>query len=141
MASQTINRVIILGYLGKNPEAKLTSTGQMVCTFSVATSYDFKDKLDQKQERTEWHTMVAWGKIADYCAKYLKKGQQVYVEGRIQTRSWDDKNATKRYVTEIIVERIVAPSSHKNDESALDQYRLDNLSVRDEETSDDDLPF
>lgn len=141
MASQTINRVIILGYLGKNPEAKLTSTGQMVCTFSVATSYDFKDKADQKQERTEWHTMVAWGKIADYCAKYIKKGQQVYVEGRIQTRSWDDKNATKRYVTEIIVERIIAPFSQKNDERSQDQAQMESFGPTELDNPDDDLPF
>jgi len=141
MASQTINRVIILGYLGKNPEAKLTSTGQMVCTFSVATSYDFKDKTDQKQERTEWHTMVAWGKIADYCAKYIKKGQQVYVEGRIQTRSWDDKNATKRYVTEIIVERIIAPTLSKHDERSQDQAQMESFGPTELDNPEDDLPF
>ena len=97
-----INKVIIVGNLGKDPELRHTPTGQAVANFSVATSESWNDKAGQKQERTEWHRIVVWGKLGELCAKYLGKGRQVYVEGKLQTRAWDDKEGQKRYTTEVV---------------------------------------
>ncbi|MBI5874280.1 MAG: single-stranded DNA-binding protein [Deltaproteobacteria bacterium] len=93
---------MLVGRLGKDPEIKYTPSGTAVTNFTMATSENFKDKDGQKQERTEWHRIVAFGKLAEICGEYLAKGKQVYIEGRIQTRSWDDKNGNKRYTTEIV---------------------------------------
>lgn len=98
----SVNKVIILGRLGQDPELKYTPSGAAVCNFSVATSETWNDKNSgQKQERTEWHRIVVWGKLAELCNQYLSKGRQAFIEGRLQTRSWDDKNGQKRYTTEI----------------------------------------
>ncbi len=97
----SVNKVIILGRLGQDPELKYTPTGAAVCNFSLATSENWTDKSGQKQERTEWHRVVVWGKLAELCNQYLTKGRQAYLEGRLQTRSWEDKNGQKRYTTEI----------------------------------------
>lgn len=104
----SVNRVIILGHLGADPALKYLPSGQAVCEMRIATSEKFKDKQDQLQERTEWHTVVAWGKTAENCGEYLKKGRAAYVEGKLQTRSWDDKNTgEKRYMTEIVAQSVV----------------------------------
>jgi len=97
-----VNKVIIVGNVGRDPELRSTQSGQAVATFSVATSERFKDKEGQPQERTEWHRVVAWGRLAEICGEYLRKGKQVYVEGRLQTRDWEDKDGHKRYTTEVI---------------------------------------
>lgn len=97
-----VNKVIIIGNLGKDPELRHTPQGQAVATFPVATSENWTDKSGQKQERTEWHRVVVWGKLAELCAKYLGKGRKAYIEGRLQTRAWDDKEGQKRYTTEIV---------------------------------------
>jgi single-strand DNA-binding protein len=97
-----VNKVILVGNLGADPDMRYTPSGQGVCELRVATSDSWTDKNGQKQERTEWHRVVVWGKRAEVCAKYLSKGRQVFVEGRIQTRSWDDKDGNKKYMTEII---------------------------------------
>lgn len=97
-----INKAILVGRLGNNPEIRYTPSGAAVSNFNIATSEVFKDKSGQKQERTEWHRIVVWGKMAETCAEYLTKGRQVYIEGRLQTRSWDDKEGRKRYTTEIV---------------------------------------
>lgn len=97
----SVNKVIILGRLGQDPEMKYTPGGMAVCNFTLATSESWADKSGQKQERTEWHRIVVWGKLAELCNQYLTKGRQAYVEGSLQTRSWDDKNGQKRYTTEI----------------------------------------
>ncbi len=97
----SVNKVIILGRLGQDPELKYTPGGAAVCNFSLATSENWTDKSGQKQERTEWHRIVVWGKLAELCNQYLSKGRQAYLEGRLQTRSWDDKDGNKRYTTEI----------------------------------------
>lgn len=97
-----VNKVIILGRLGQDPELKYTPNGAAVCNFSVATSETWNDKNSgQKQEKTEWHRVVVWGKLAELCGQYLSKGRQAFVEGKLQTRSWDDKDGSKRYATEI----------------------------------------
>jgi single-strand DNA-binding protein len=97
-----VNKVILVGNLGADPEMRYTPSGAGVCEFRIATSESWTDKNNQRQERTEWHRVIVWGKRAEVCAKYLSKGRQVYVEGRIQTRTYDDKDGNKRYVTEII---------------------------------------
>ncbi|MBI4515083.1 MAG: single-stranded DNA-binding protein [Deltaproteobacteria bacterium] len=96
-----VNKVIIVGNLGKDPDVRFTPSGKAVCKFSVATSERWTDQQGQKQERTEWHNVVVWGKQAETCGQYLAKGRQVYVEGSIHTRSYDDKDGNKRYITEI----------------------------------------
>lgn len=98
-----LNKVMLIGHLGNDPELRTTASGQSVSNFTVATSENFKDASGNWQDRTEWHRVVAWGKLAEICNQYLKKGRQVYIEGRLQTRSWDDtKSGEKRYATEIV---------------------------------------
>jgi single-strand DNA-binding protein len=98
-----VNKAILVGRLGKDPETRFTPSGQGVCNFSLATDETFKDKNGERQKRTEWHRIVVWGKLAEICQQYLKKGTMVYVEGRIQSRSWDDKTTgQKRYSTDIV---------------------------------------
>ena len=97
-----VNKVILVGYLGADPDMRYTPSGQGVCELRLATSESWNDKNGQRQERTEWHRIVVWGKRAEICSKYLAKGRQVYVEGRIQTRNYDDKDGNTRYITEII---------------------------------------
>jgi single-strand DNA-binding protein len=97
-----VNKVILVGNLGADPDMRYTPSGQGVCELRLATSESWNDKNGQRQERTEWHRIVVWGKRAEVCSKYLSKGRQVYVEGRIQTRTYDDKDGNKRYITEII---------------------------------------
>ncbi|MCS6911709.1 MAG: single-stranded DNA-binding protein [Myxococcales bacterium] len=103
----SVNKVIIVGHLGANPDLKYLPSGQPVCEMRVATTERFRDRSDQMQERTEWHRVVVWGKMGENCAKFLSKGRQVYVEGRLQTRSWDDKDGHKRYMTEIVADQVV----------------------------------
>ena len=97
-----VNKVILVGNLGADPDMRYTPSGQGVCELRIATSESWNDKNGQRQERTEWHRIVVWGKRAEVCSKYLAKGRQVFVEGRIQTRTYDDKDGNKRYITEII---------------------------------------
>ena len=105
---KSVNKVILIGNLGKDPELKYTPSGTAVAKFSIAPSYRFKDKNDQWQDQTEWHNVVAWARLAEIAGEYLKKGSKVYVEGRLQTRSWDDKNTNqKRYMTEVVVNDLV----------------------------------
>jgi single-strand DNA-binding protein len=106
MASRGVNKVTLIGHVGKDPEVKYTPGGKAVATFTVATNESFKGKDGSQQERTEWHRIVAWERRAEVVGEYLKKGQQVYLEGRLQTRSWDDKDGTKRYITEIVANDI-----------------------------------
>lgn len=97
----SVNKVILVGHLGKDPEMRYTPTGAGVCSFSLATNEFFQDRNGEPQKRTEWHRISVWGKNGENCSKYLKKGKQVYLEGRLHTRSWEDKNGQKHYATEI----------------------------------------
>lgn len=97
----SVNKVILVGRLGQNPEVRYTPSGSAVANFSVATNEAWTDKSGQKQERTEWHRIVVWGKLAELCSQYLAKGRQCYVEGRLQTREWTDKDGVKKYSTEV----------------------------------------
>ena len=101
-----VNKVIILGRLGQDPELKYTPSGAAVCNFSVATSESWADKSGQKQEKTEWHRVVVWGKLGELCNQYLAKGRQAFVEGSLQTRSWEGKDGSKRYTTEIVARNV-----------------------------------
>jgi len=103
----SVNKVIVIGHLGANPEIKYLPSGQPVCEMRIATSETYRDRNDQPAERTEWHRIVVWGKTAENCSKFLQKGRQVYVEGRLQTRSWDDKEGKKQYMTEIVANSVV----------------------------------
>jgi single-strand DNA-binding protein len=101
-----VNKVILIGNLGKDPELRYTPSGQPVASFSVATTERWTDKNGQRQDRTEWHNIVVWGKLAELTNQYLKKGRPVYIEGRITTRSWDDRDGNKKYRTEIVANQI-----------------------------------
>ncbi|HEY2028259.1 MAG TPA: single-stranded DNA-binding protein [Myxococcales bacterium] len=102
MAGSGVNKVILVGNLGKDPEVRYTPGGQSVANFTIATNENWTDKQGQKQERTEWHRIVVWGKAAELCGEYLSKGRQVYIEGRLQTREWTNKEGAKQYTTEVV---------------------------------------
>jgi single-strand DNA-binding protein len=101
-----VNKVILIGNLGKDPEVRFTPSGAAVANFNIATNESWTDKSGQKQERTEWHRIVVWGKLAELCGEYLKKGRQCYVEGRLQTREWTDKEGKKNYTTEVVAQTV-----------------------------------
>ncbi len=102
-----LNRAMIIGNLTRDPETRTTTTGQSVCNFSIATSSQWKDAQGVKQERTEYHSIVAWGKRAEICQQYLAKGRKVYVEGRLQTREWDAQDGSKKQRTEIVADNMI----------------------------------
>jgi single-strand DNA-binding protein len=115
-----LNKVMLIGHLGNDPERRETASGQSVVNFTLATSEGFKDSTGNFQERTEWHRIVAWGKLADICSQYLKKGRQVYLEGRLQTRSWDDsKTGEKKYATEIVCSDMQMLGSNRDSGSGM----------------------
>lgn len=144
-----INKVIIVGRLGNDPEVKTIGNGQTVTRISVATSEQWSDKDGKKQEKTEWHRIVTWGKLAEICGKHLSKGRQVYVEGRLQTNSWEDQQGQKRYSTEIVantVQFLGAPSDREQSSSAsssnhhpADQFQ--DFGPEPTFDSKEDLPF
>ena len=102
----SVNKVILVGNLGRDPETRYTTSGEAVTNVSIATTDTWKDKSGEKQERTEWHRVAFFGKLAEIAGEYLKKGSQVYVEGRLQTRKWQDKDGQDKYTTEIVADRM-----------------------------------
>jgi single-strand DNA-binding protein len=102
----SVNKVILIGNLGRDPELRYTAGGQPVASFSVATNERWNDREGKPQERTEWHRIVVWGKQAENCANYLAKGRTVYIEGRLQTREWEDKEGQKRQTTEVVAQTV-----------------------------------
>ena len=102
----SLNKVMLIGNLGKDPEVRFTASGQAVASFSLATSEKFKGKSGEMEERTEWHNITLWGKLAEIAGEYLSKGKTVYIEGRLQTRKWQDKNGNDRYTTDIVGDRM-----------------------------------
>lgn len=102
----SVNKIILVGNLGKDPELRYTTGGSPVASFSIATSERYKDRAGQQQEKTEWHNIIAWNKLAEICGQYLTKGKQVYIEGKIQTRSYDDRDGNKRTITEVIADQM-----------------------------------
>ena len=141
-----VNKVIIIGRLGADPELKTITSGQEVARLSVATSESWKDKQGEKQEKTEWHRIVVWGKLAELCGKYLAKGRQVYVEGRLQTRSWEDQQGQKKYATEIVamnVQFLGGGSEEKGNQSNNKESGNDFQDFGPEPSfdSNDEIPF
>ncbi len=111
----SVNKAILVGNLGKDPELRYTPSGTAVCTFSLATSERFKNKQGEQQDRTEWHNIVVWAGLAEICGKYLTKGKQVYIEGRIQNRSYDDRDGNKRYISEIVANEMQMLGGKRDD--------------------------
>ena len=105
--ARSLNKITLIGNVGKDPELRYTSSGVAVSNFSLATNEQWKDPDGNTQERTEWHNIVAWRKLAEICGEWLKKGKKVYIEGRLQYRSYDDKNGIKRYVTEVVAQDMI----------------------------------
>ena len=115
---KSVNKVILIGNLGKDPEIKYTPSGTAVAKFSLATNENYKDKSGQWQERTEWHNIVAWQRLAEIVGEYVKKGSKLYIEGRLQTSSWDDKETgQKKYKTEIVANDLVLLSGRGEGDS------------------------
>ncbi|MFZ5503293.1 MAG: single-stranded DNA-binding protein [Pseudomonadota bacterium] len=148
----SVNKAILIGRLGKDPETRYMTSGEAVTNVTLATSENWKDKSGEKQERTEWHNLVFYRRLAEIAGEYLKKGSQIYVEGRIQTRKWQDKEGKDRYTTEIVVnemtmlggkqsgggsfEVVEKPAANRGEESAKSapaKGGFDNF--------DDDIPF
>ena len=125
----SLNQVLLIGHLGKDPDLRHTQGGRAVCNFSIATSEVWTDNGGERHEKTQWHNIVAWGKMAESCHKYLAKGRMVFVEGALQTRSYEDKGGSKRYVTEILARAVkfLTPGGKKE--------------PREETPPEDDVPF
>lgn len=155
--SMSLNRAQIIGNLTKDPEVRQTPTGTLVASFTVATNHTWRDQNGNKQEKAEFHNMVAWGKLAEICQNYLKKGKKIFIEGRIQTRDWEGDDGIKRYKTEIISENMIMLGGRDGSEGgSYDNYaQPDNnfsepsnstpdFAAKDagaDEISIDDLPF
>ncbi len=136
-----VNKAILIGNLGKDPELRYTPGGQAVASFSLATGEKWKDKDGNMQDRTEWHNIVVWGRMAENAKEYLAKGRPVYIEGRIQTRSWDDKDGNKRYTTEIVAQRLQFLGSRGDQSSSPSAPPPEAPQPADLAGEDDDLPF
>jgi single-strand DNA-binding protein len=103
----SVNKVILVGHLGKDPEVRFTNTGSAVANFSIATSEQWNDRDGKKQERTEWHNIVVWRKLADVAEKYVTKGQLLYIEGKIRNKSWEDKDGNRKFATEVVGDNLI----------------------------------
>ncbi len=134
-----VNKVILIGNLGRDPEIRYTKNGQAVATFSLATTEKWKNKNGDREEKTEWHRIVAWGKLGEICGEYLTKGKQAYIEGRLQTREWEDKDGNKRTTTEIVASNMVMLSQAGGSRTAENSDPASN-SV-DADFEDEDIPF
>jgi single-strand DNA-binding protein len=149
----SVNKAILVGRLGRDPETRFTSSGQAVANFTLATDETFKDRSGERQKRTEWHRIVLWGKLAEISQQYLKKGMLVYIEGRIQTRQWEDKrDGQKKTTTEIVANVMRMLTSRAESGAASGQARSADIAsdagvAADEsaqsgpEISDEDIPF
>ena len=134
----SLNKVQLIGNLGADPEIRSTPNGAQVATFRVACSETWKDQSGQRQERTEWVTVVAWRQQAEIAQKYLHKGSKVYVEGKLQTRTWEDKNGGgKRYATEVLVDRFLMLDGRQGNNEGYAEHPADPQPQQ----SGDDLPF
>lgn len=143
----SVNKVILVGNLGRDPEVRFMPNGEAVCNFSIATTDTWKDKAGAKQERTEWHNIIMYRKLAEIAGEYLKKGRPVYVEGRLQTRKWQDKEGNDKYTTEIIADQMQMLGS-KDGESVGTQSQDHKPSEQKSSTPgtgfddfEDDIPF
>ena len=135
-----VNKVMLIGRLGRDPEVRYTTSGSPVCNFSLATDGSYTDKAGERQKKTEWHNIVAWGKLAEQCSNLLGKGKLAYVEGRLQTREWDDRDGNKRRTTEIVISRmrVLTP---RNGAAPDVQVGIEPPGDTAPEITDDDVPF
>ena len=141
MQKNSLNKVILIGNLGQDPEARFTPQGTAVTSLSVATNESWKDQSGEKQDRTEWHRVVMYGRMAETASEYMKKGQMVYVEGRLHTREWEDKNQIKRRTTEISCDNFTMLGK-RSDNTGSDRVAPDAApNPKSDSSSDDDLPF
>ena len=139
----SLNKVMLIGNLGKDPEVRFTASGQAVASFSLATSEKFKGKTGEWEERTEWHNITLWGKLAEIAGEYLSKGKTIYVEGRLQTRKWQDKSGNDRYTTDIVGDKMQMLSA-KGERSGGDTSpapKTGTTSYEEPPFQDDDIPF
>ncbi len=144
-----VNKVILVGHLGANPEVRYTAGGQPVANFRLATTERWVNKNGEKSEITEWHRVVAWGKLAEICGQYLQKGKQVYIEGKIRTRQWQDQQGQKRFTTEIVAQNMVmlgragdrVEAGEEAVAVAADEFAGAGAEPDAESSSEDDLPF
>lgn len=139
-----VNKVILIGNLGKDPEVRHLEGGATVANFPLATTETYKDKTGTRQEQTEWHNIVLWRSLAEVAEKYLKKGMQIYVEGKLRTRSWEDKEGHKRYTTEVVGETFTMLGSKKSNEENKDKEQQQNPTNPSNQpigNASDDLPF
>jgi single-strand DNA-binding protein len=134
-----VNKVILIGNLGRDPELRYLPNGDPVAKFTLATNFRWKDKEGQWQDKTDWHNIVVFRRQAEICNEYLKKGSPVYVEGRIQNRSWEDKDGNKKYITEIVAQSINL-LGRKEPEGEAPEETAEPL-VEETKTEDEDLPF
>ncbi len=145
MAVRSLNKVMLIGHLGKDPELRYTASGTAVANFSMATNESWKDQDGNVQERTEWHNIVMWAKLAEIAGEWLKKGKQIYVEGRLQTRSYDDKNGVKRYTTEVVVNDMImlggGSGSGSTDAAGKETAMGTGTQQGSNSDKEDDLPF
>ena len=137
----SVNKAQILGRLGADPELRHTASGQAVCELRVAASEKYRDKNEQMQERTEWFTIIVWGKQGENCARFLQKGRQVFVEGRIQTREYDDRDGNKRRKTEIIARDVVFIGGRDSGGGARQSAPTASQTDAPVPFSDDEIPF
>lgn len=139
----SVNKVMLMGRLGADPELKTLSSGQAVANFTIATSENWVDRDGQKQEKTEWHRIVVWGKLAELCRQYLGKGRQVFVEGKLQTRSWEDQQGQKRYTTEIVANNIQFIGGAGDRPAATNSHGASAMDFSPEPSFDssEDIPF
>jgi single-strand DNA-binding protein len=135
-----VNKVILVGNLGRDPEIRYIKDGTPVANLRLATSESWNDPQGQRQERTEWHRIVAWGKLAEIAKEYMTKGRQIYVEGRLQTRSWDDREGNKRYTTEVRADQIVMLGT-RGDSGGSKDVPAAPEPQQPFEATDDDVPF
>ncbi len=133
----SVNKVILLGRLGNDPELKYVPSGAPVANFNIATNEVWVDRNNEKQQRTEWHRIVAWGKLAEFCGEYLSKGRLLYVEGRLRSRTWEDRNGNQRTTTEVNATDIVLLG--RRTEEAPEEAQPE--SSEEEEITDEDIPF
>ena len=143
MQKSSVNKVILVGHIGNKPEGRYTPSGTSTASFSLATNESWIDSENEKQERTEWHNIVAWNKLADFATEYLQKGQLIYIEGRMQTRTYKDKEDIQRRVTEIVSTAITPlewKTTDKKENGSANAVDKKNTKVE-EPTEEEDLPF
>ena len=137
-----VNKVILVGRLGRDPEVRSTPSGSTVAKFSIATDEKFTDKSGERQERTEWHNIVAWARLGEICGQYLKKGKLVYIEGSLRTDSWDDKETgQKKYRTEIVAREMKMLDRRGDEEGGGSSYAGSARGSSSDSIEDDDVPF